>query len=381
MTARSPLPDTVLPDVEPLPGGELDPSVEPPVAPPGAIRASIRIAGNVVSYLDWPGRGTGSEPAGAGVEPESAGVESERASLEPERASGSTGGEPRRDAGLLGTALLLHGLQSTALTMTRIADGLAAQGWRVIAPDLPGHGYTYAVDGSDAERPGPLDVSRLAILRHRLSRRHRLRSTAAIVAELAGRLGMERPALLGHSWGASVAATAASAGLLPSVLVLLDPPFVNAREARELGMRAMAEPTASYQTARDTLLGHRPDWHPIDLAAKAEAMTRVSTRTMVGVVATNVPFDPLPAVTRLRRDHPEIPVFVIVGELGHGSFVTQPGRDGLSALLGPEHVLTMDGAGHSPHRTHHEEFMALLLGALDSVAEAEQRGRPRPGEG
>ena len=306
------------------------PPAEPPLVPPGAARRSLRLRHDVISYLEWPG----GAPA------------------------------PGR------TALLLHGLQSTALTMTRIAEGLAAGGWHVIAPDLPGHGHSFAIDGSDAERPGPLDMSRLTILRHRFSRRHRLRATGATVAELADRLGLQRPAVLGHSWGASVAATLPAVGLLPSIIVLLDPPFVTAREARTLGMEAMAEPTTSYEAARETLLGHRTDWDPVDLAAKAEAVTRVSTRTMVAVVAANVPFDPLPAVASLRRRHPQVPVFVIMGEPGRGSFVSLPGRERLTALLGDDHVLLMEGAGHSPHRSHHAEFMALLERVLGEVAQA-----------
>lgn len=301
-----------------------DLSVEPPSAPRGAARRSVQLKRDVISYLEWRPRGPATSHTG----------------------------------------LLLHGLQSTALTMTRIAEGLAERGWYVIAPDLPGHGYSYALDGTDTDRPGPLDLSRLTILRHRLSRRHRLRSTASVVADLAAHFGLDRPSVIGHSWGASVAATLGSVGLLPAHLVLLDPPFVTAHQARTLGMSAMAEPTDSYATARETLLTHRADWHPMDLAAKAEALTRVSTAAMVGVVAANVPFDPLPALTRLVRRHPEVPVFVIIGEPGRGSFVSPAGVDRLERLLGEDRVLVMSGAGHSPHRTHYAEFMALLWRAL-----------------
>lgn len=298
----------------------------PPVAPPGARRQAVRLRHDLISYLEWPASGAGA-------------------------------------AGRPGAALLLHGLQSTALTMARVGEGLAADGWRVVVPDLPGHGRSFALDGWDADRPGRLDISRLAILRHRVSRRHRLRTTAAVVAELAARLGLERPAVVGHSWGASVGAALPAAGLVPSVLVLVDPPFVTASEARTHGTRILVTPTASYEEARGTLLDRREDWHPLDLAAKAEAVTTVSVKTMVGIVAANVPFDPLPDLRRVMRRAPEVPLFAIVGAAERGSFVSAAGRVGLRDLLGPDHVFEMS-AGHSPHRTHHAEFMGLLRRAL-----------------
>ena len=328
MTAPSLIPsdESARPDG---PAEESLPAVEaPPVAPPGAARHAFRTRRDVISYLDWPARG-----------------------------------EER------GSVILLHGLQSTALTMARIGERLAARGWRVIAPDLPGHGHSFAVDGSDAERPGGFDASRLTIFRLRLSRRHRLRVTARVVAQLATALGLRDVAVLGHSWGASIAAVLPSVGLVPSVMILLDPPFVTAAEARRLGMEAMATPTPSYEEARDTLLEHAREWHPLDLAAKAEAVTRVSTHTMVAVVAGNVPFDPVPALRRTARRHPGASVYVITGVPDHGSFVTPAGLAQLRALLGDDHVVTMD-AGHSPHRTHHDEFMTVVEGMLETAVPA-----------
>ena len=317
MTAPSLIPPVDLPPVE-----------APPLAPQGAERRTLRTRRDVISYLDWPAVG-----------------------------------EER------GSVLLLHGLQSTALTMARIGERLAAAGWRVIAPDLPGHGHSFALDGSDAERPGAFDASRLTILRLRLSRRHRLRVTARVVAELARELGLDDAAVLGHSWGASIAAVLPSVGFVPSVMILLDPPFVTAAQARRLGMEAMAAPTPSYEEARDTLLTHEREWHPLDLAAKAEAVTRVSTSTMVAVVAGNVPFDPVPALRHTARRHPAAAVYVITGVPDHGSFVTPAGLARLRALLGDDHVIVME-AGHSPHRTHHDEFMAVVEGILEGSRSA-----------
>jgi pimeloyl-ACP methyl ester carboxylesterase len=333
MTAPSLTPPDEAPSPEPrVEPSAVAPAVEAPEAPPttpdGAARGTFRTRRDVISYLDWPATGASR-----------------------------------------GTIILLHGLQSTALTMARIGERLAANGWRVIVPDLPGHGHTFALDGSDAERPGGFDASRLTILRLRLSRRHRLRATARVVAQLASELSLTDVAVLGHSWGASIAAVLPSVGLVPAVTILLDPPFVTAAEARRLGIAAMANPTPSYEEARDSLLTSAREWHPLDLAAKAEAVTRVSTSTMVAIVAGNVPFDPIPALRRTMGRRSGANVYVITGVPDHGSFVTPAGLAELRRLLGDDHVIVMD-AGHSPHRTHHDEFMGLVERILQGGAGA-----------
>jgi pimeloyl-ACP methyl ester carboxylesterase len=49
--------------------------------------------------------------------------------------------------------VLLHGVMSCAATWWRIGLALAARGWRVDAPDLPGHG-----DSARLGRPLTLDA-------------------------------------------------------------------------------------------------------------------------------------------------------------------------------------------------------------------------------
>lgn len=79
--------------------------------------------------------------------------------------------------------VLLHGLIGSAAYWEPTAVRLAAAGRRVVALDLPGHG------GSDA-LPGGFELER----------------ACALIAAALGALGVERPALVGHSLGAAVAA-------------------------------------------------------------------------------------------------------------------------------------------------------------------------------
>lgn len=82
--------------------------------------------------------------------------------------------------------ILLHGALNDHTVWTAIADGLAARGWNVLAPDLPGHGA----------RPGSA-----------------LASVEAMADWLLAQLdeaGIDRAVLGGHSMGSLVALEAAS---------------------------------------------------------------------------------------------------------------------------------------------------------------------------
>src|SRR5690349_14676227 len=77
------------------------------------------------------------------------------------------------------TVLLIHGITSSSLSWARVATRLAESGrYRAIAPDLKGHG--------DSDRP--VDGYLLA-------------DQAQEVRDLCDQLGIDRVAIVGHSWG------------------------------------------------------------------------------------------------------------------------------------------------------------------------------------
>jgi pimeloyl-ACP methyl ester carboxylesterase len=130
-----------------------------------------------------------------------------------------------RDWGGSGQAVvLLHGLASNARIWDGVAPRLAAAGPRVVALDLRGHGasdqpssgYDFATVGRDLE------------------------------AALAG-LGLERPVVVGHSWGADVAlGFAADRPAAVAGLALVDGGLLGAAEwagpTLEAARRRMAPP-------------------------------------------------------------------------------------------------------------------------------------------
>lgn len=111
--------------------------------------------------------------------------------------------------------LLFHQAPWMAIQFHRAMPALAAAGYRVIAPDLPGHGLS-----------DPLDVPTVE-------------GFAAITPPLLGALGIERAAMIGHHGGALVAARAAAEYAdRASALVLDNAPFYSEeqRAARRGGV-------------------------------------------------------------------------------------------------------------------------------------------------
>lgn len=87
------------------------------------------------------------------------------------------------------TAVLLHGWPDSPRTWAAVAPVLAEQGWRVIVPALRGFAPTRFLQ---AETP----------------RSGQLSALGRDVLELIEALGLKRPALVGHDWGARAAANA-----------------------------------------------------------------------------------------------------------------------------------------------------------------------------
>lgn len=121
-------------------------------------------------------------------------------------------------------AILLHGLASNARIWEKIAPHLAARGWRVLAPDLRGHGQTDKPDHG-------YDFASL---------------TRDLAAAVDG-WNAHNPLIVGHSWGASLAIAYAarfpSGPLAPRGLVLVDG-----------GVARLAdEPGSSWEDTRERL--------------------------------------------------------------------------------------------------------------------------------
>ena len=116
--------------------------------------------------------------------------------------------------------ILIHGFAASNLVWSKVLLELAGAGFRVIAPDLPGYGYS--------AKPRHLDYT--------------IASQAKLISSLVRQLGIERALFVGSSYGAAIAATIAlDHPALVEKLVLVGA-VTNNKPTRYLLMRLFGSP-------------------------------------------------------------------------------------------------------------------------------------------
>ncbi len=238
--------------------------------------------------------------------------------------------------------LLVHGVTSLTGIWWRIGPALAAAGYRVIAIDLPGHGATGAWSG-----------------------RHRFADTAADLAAFISAAGLDGSELgvIGHSWGALVAARLPSAGLRPRVLILLDPPALPVSIMETMTVDPVERRYDDLAEAARAIRAAYPAWTDGDVLAKAEGLTMFDESAVRAVLLDNGDWDGgLAALTDPRATG--VATWVVRGELASGSLLPDAALPAVAARIGADHVLTVAGGPHSPQRTHPEATLVALLRAL-----------------
>jgi len=244
--------------------------------------------------------------------------------------------------------VLLHGVTASAAIWWRVGPALAATGRRVVAPDLPGHGRT----GHWTGRP-------------------RFDDMAGVVADWIRAAGLDRPGLqvVGHSYGAMVAAHLPAAGLRPDTIVLLDPPVL----PLELMARLVDDPAERTYDDLDEAIAAvtaaEPTWTPGDVRAKAEALTELDESAARAILLKNGDWDGgLSGLAELAGllDIPaqRIDVWVVKGEQATGSYLPDAAVPALEGRLGADHVIAIEDGAHSPQRMKFDETIAALLRAL-----------------
>lgn len=173
--------------------------------------------------------------------------------------------------------LLLHGMMGSAESWHRVAPELVANGFRVLALDLPGHGLSYR------DPDGTVESAAAAVTR--------TVRTLAPDAELRA---------IGHSFGGTVLA-AASDELRPSVAVYVDTTCAFDGEHDRAAMTAEYQ-RGSGERTRERLLASRPFYSAADARVEARAARRFDPATAASVSLSGSRWTPAAGSIVLRAD-------------------------------------------------------------------------------
>lgn len=238
--------------------------------------------------------------------------------------------------------VLAHGVTDSGLCWTPLAEALAAD-YDAIMVDARGHGQSQATEsGYDPA------------------------TQAEDLAGLIAALGLQKPAVLGHSMGAATALVlAGSHPDLPGAILLEDPPawwtdWYETPEAGErvAGMREMA--VARKAMTREELIadqrGREPGWSAAELEPWADAKQRVSLNVLSVFSRDNPLSVDWPAT--LRRI--VCPVLLIVSDPELGGIVTAESAAVLQEFVPQAEVAHVGDAGHNIRRDQFERYLEVV---------------------
>lgn len=228
--------------------------------------------------------------------------------------------------------LLLHGITSNAAGWWRVGEDLAADGWRVVAPDLRGHGDT-----------GP--------------------APSYLFAEHADdvlALGDHWDAVLGHSMGAAVAVLAATADPeWTDGLILQDPAIAMPSDVDEVIGWLLDDYRRPITPER--LAVESPRWERRDAAAKAAALLAAPPEMVEATIRANWPWMLLGETAALA-----VPTVIIGSDPATGGLLPMTIGRWLAEANPLIFYETIPGSSHSAHRDSdaYETYRTTLTEAL-----------------
>lgn len=243
--------------------------------------------------------------------------------------------------------ILIHGFAASTLVWSKVVLELAGAGFRVIAPDLPGYGYS--------GKPRHLEYT--------------IVSQAAIIFSLLRQLGIDRAVLVGSSYGAAIAATIAlDHPALVEKLVLVGA-VTNNKPTRYLLMRLVSSPVIGDVISplvvgsrrllrlRMKRVYDRHSWEmderrvdarhlPLQTRGAHRAIIRTVRRWDAERVSRDAHLLKQPTLLIWGDNDPEVP-------LGDG--------ERLHAAIPGSRLIVFRECGHQPHEEYPAEFTKVVL--------------------
>ena len=242
------------------------------------------------------------------------------------------------------TAVLVHGITSSSLSWPRVARGLSDQ-FRVLAVDLRGHG--------DSDKP---------------TSGYRLQDQANEVAQFCQALGLERVALLGHSWGGAIGLILAATNNLVERVVLEDP-ALGIGQSSQVSPRRRPNYVASVGVSREEAEAQARanlalGWTEEDVAGKVDAAVKASPTAVQAVFDENSGHGLDLAKLVAKVTCPAL----MVRALPENGGVVSPEALEIVQTNPNFRVVTLEDADHNIHRGRFEPFMSAVVPFLNEVA-------------
>lgn len=242
--------------------------------------------------------------------------------------------------------ILIHGFASSNLVWSKVLLGLAGAGFRVIAPDLLGYGYS--------GKPRELDYT--------------IDSQARLIVSLLKQLGIARAVVVGSSYGGAIAATVALDN--PEVVekLILVGAVTNNAPTRYLLMRLFSSPiigdilspllVGSRRLLRARMKGvyDRHEWVMDEKRVHARHLPLRTRGTHRAIIRTVRRWD----ADRVSRDAHLLapPTLVLWGDNDR----EVPLQDGerLSQEIPHSRLIVFHECGHLPHEEYPEAFTKVV---------------------
>ncbi len=239
--------------------------------------------------------------------------------------------------------LLVHGARGAAGIWWRVGPALAASGRYVVAPDLPGHGET----------PAALDAAPFP-------------ETAGLLIRLLGALSIptDRLAVVGTSWGALVSARLPGLGIRPVPLVLIEPPVIEGPIAQRLIAAVRSEPDGALPAGIELPGAATGEgWPPGEQEVAAAAASASDPAMLRALLAANPVWDG--GLSALEAPEASgLDLWIIRGDPRLGGLTPDRYLARLRERWPADHLISIAGAGHVPHRSQAVDTMRALLRAL-----------------
>ncbi|HEY0753592.1 MAG TPA: alpha/beta hydrolase [Ktedonobacteraceae bacterium] len=249
----------------------------------------------------------------------------------------------------LPAVVLVHGITSSSLTWVRVGPALAGR-YRVYAFDMRGHG--------DSVHPAPGSYS--------------LRQTAADTAAFITALGLQRPLLLGHSWGGATALVLASGAWTQesaptfSRVILEDPAWHFGEGNAEIrAANYIKDIGRSSEELRPELIANNPGWAKADIEGKLDALRKVTREAVISVFAdAGREGDILPFLSSIAA-----PVLLIRADANLGTTLNEVNWERARQFLpARSRAVEIAGAPHNIHRSKFPAFMQVVDDFLNQEA-------------